>query len=177
MSAPLALAPPHTIRPFRGPIDTVQTMLSQIRGPRGEQSVYVRSVAESIVRGLTDKCYLSEILAVRNWVATRCRYANDPATVEFVRDPQRMCEEIAEYGRTVVDCDEMASLIATLCQQLGREAQLVVVGFGRPGVFSHVFARVEEPKTKSWVVCDPVAGINEGRMLRRVKTWRAFPID
>lgn len=177
LSAPLSQSPPHTIRPFRGPMDTVQTMLSQIRGPRGERSVLVRSMTEHVVRGLKDKDYLSEILAIRNFVATHCRYTNDPRHVEWVKDPQRMVEEITAYGRCVIDCDEDASLIATMCEQVGRETQLVVVGFNGPNQYSHVLARVREPKSRQWIVCDPVAGISEGRMLRRVRSYKIFPVD
>lgn len=173
----LALSPPHTIKPFRGPETTIETMREMAKGPRGERSVLVRSVTESVVRELQPKDYLSEILAVRHFVATRCRYLNDPLTTEFVKDPQRQVEEILARGKTTVDCDEMALLIATMARQLGREADFVTVGFGLPGRFSHVFARVLEPRSNAFIVCDPVAGIGEAAMLRRVKTYKIWKID
>ena len=176
-AAPISQSPPHTLRPFRGPLDTVGTMLSQIRGSRGERSVKVRGMSEDVVRGVQDKDYLSEILAIRNFVAERCRYTNDPLTTEWVKDPERMVDEIGAYGRTVTDCDEMASLICTFARQCGREAQLVIVGFGAPNQYSHVFARVLEPKSRTWIVCDPVAGISEGKMLRKVRTHKIFRVD
>lgn len=174
---PLAQSPPHTIRPYRGPLDTIDTMLQQVRGPRGEQSVYLRTMTEEVVKGLTDKDYLGEILAIRNWVAEHCRFLNDPISVEYVKDPQRIAEEIQARGRTGVDCDEIASLIAAMCAQVGRQSQFVVVGFGRPGHYTHVFTRVKEPKSGDWIVCDPVAGTNEYRMLKRVKTYREFNVN
>lgn len=177
MYGPLALSPPHTLAPFQGPQTTIATMIQLAKGERGERSVYCKGVAESIVRQLQPKDYLSEILAVRYWVATHVRYVNDPLTVEWVKDAQRLLEEIGAHGRTVADCDEIALLIAVLCRQLGRETEFVTVGFGLPGRFSHVFTRVLEPKTQRWIVCDPVAGIGEASMLRRVRAHKIWPLD
>lgn len=354
------MAPPHQIRPFRGPEDTIRTMVGLVKGQRGEHSVYLRSLTEQVVRGLQDKDYLGEIIAVRNFVAERVRYMNDPLTLELVKDPQRLAEEISARGRavgdcfpegtmvvrrgisraesvpieeiklgdkiwglndwttveavawkgplsvlsvplhgtirggsqggpllltadhkvyawkckqhdfdernlamralgeeiacfcplagrveervrvrdlipgmllsqpgrkpghfnqdpdypaypnaiavsdtprafstfpcwdiqtsdhrvwlpehdvTVSNCDDIASISAAMFRQLGREAQFVTVGFNRPNHYSHVFTRVKEPKSQRWYVSDPVAGSDEGTMLRRVKTYRVWTID
>jgi transglutaminase-like putative cysteine protease len=122
------------------------------------------------------KDYLSEILAIRYWVAEHVSYKNDPLTVETVSDPQRVIEEIARYGKAKADCDDGATLMSTLFRQCGREVELVTVGFGRPNKYSHVFTRVQEPRTKRWIVCDPVAGTKESTMLSRVTTWKAWRI-
>jgi hypothetical protein len=53
----------------------------------------------------------------------------------------------------------------------------VVVGFGEPGQYSHVFVRVQEPRTSQWIVCDPVAGTDERGMLDRVTTWYTVSCD
>ena len=334
----LALAPPHTIRAFRGPEDTIRTMVGLVKGQRGEHSVYLRSLTEQVTRGLQPKDYFSEIIAVRNFCTERIRYMNDPLTLELVKDPQRLAEEIVAKGKavgdclpvgtrllaqvsngaatmpiegvavgskiwglggwttvqaivskgvmpvdrvrvshdfsflatnghkvyvqkckrhdeacdcplaertearirisdlragmaltqpthlpthngvaqavsgaavthvqqiehavaelpcwdiqtedhrvylpaadvTVSNCDDIAALSAAMLRQLGRNAQFVTVGFGKPGHYSHVFTRVQEPKSQKWFVCDPVAGTDEGTMLRRVKTYRFWTID
>jgi hypothetical protein len=176
--SPLDLSvPPHTIGPFRGPIDTVGTLRKQVLGPRGERSIVVYQQTEQIVRGLQPKDYASEILAIRNWVATHVRYKNDPLSVELVSDPQRLVEEIHKHGRAVGDCDDIAGLMATMMRQLGREAEWVTVGFQVGAPHSHIFTRVLEPKTHTWYVCDPVAGTDEQAMLGRVKSWKIWRID
>lgn len=153
-------------------------MLAQIRGPRGERSVKVRSLTEKVVGGVQPKDYLGEILAIRNFVTEKCRYLNDPLTTEWVKDPERIADEIMAQGQSQVDCDEMAQMIATMARQCGREAELVIVGFGpSKNSFSHVFARVKEPKTNQWIVCDPVAGSDEAKMLRRVTTYKIWRTD
>lgn len=154
-------------------------MRKAVLGPRGERSIRVRSFAEWCVRGLQDKDYLSEIIAIRNAVAAHVRYVNDPARVELVKDPERIVEEIEATGRAVGDCDDIATFIATLASQIGREAEFVTVGFNasQPGNYSHVFPRVKEPKSGVWIVCDTVAGTQEARMLARVTTFQIWRID
>jgi hypothetical protein len=177
MRGRLDQAPPTTFGTFRGPETTIEYMRKAILGPRGERSVLVRSVTERIVQDLWPKDYLGEMLAIRNYVASHVRYLNDPLSTEWVKDPQRMIEEIQAQGRCGADCDEICSIIVTMCRQVGREAEAVTVGFGAPEQYSHVFARGREPKSGKWLVLDPVAGTDEAKMLRRVTTWRAWRID
>jgi hypothetical protein len=176
MSA-LQAAPPTTYAPFRGPETTVNEMRRAILGPRGERSVRVRSFTENVIRGLQPKDYLGEILAIRYAGAEFLRYTNDPASVEWVKDPERIVEEIDATGLAIGDCDDQTTFIATMLRQIGRRVELITVGFGIPGSFSHIFPRVEEPKSGQWIVCDPVAGTRESRMLSSVTTWKAWRID
>lgn len=173
---PIADAPPTTIRPFSGPADTVRTMIAAIVGTRGEQSTLVRSVKDHIIREVQPKDYLSEILAVRHFVHEKCKYSNDALGVEQVQDAERLCDQIVKYGKVVGDCDDCAVLMATLCRQLGREVEIIIVGFGRPGSYSHVFVRVKEPKSGKWIILDPVAGTDEASMLRRVTTYQIWKL-
>ena len=174
---PIADSPPTTIKRFGGPADTVREMIRQVRGPRGVQSTLVRSLKDHIVRDLQPKDYLSELLAVRNFVAEKVRYSNDALIVEQVQDPQRLAEQIVQHGRAVGDCDDIANLISALTLQLGRETEFVIVGFGRPQVFTHIFVRAKEPRSGKWIVLDPVAGTDEESMLRRVTTYQTWKID
>jgi transglutaminase-like putative cysteine protease len=152
-------------------------MRRQVLGPRGERSIVVYQATENVVRGIQPKDYLSEILAVRNWIATRLRYKNDPLSTELVNDPQRLVEEIAKHGRAIGDCDDIADLAATMIRQLGREARWATVGFQHGAPHTHIFTIALEPKSNTWVVIDPVAGTQEHVMLSRVKSWRTWRID
>lgn len=174
---PPSAAPPFTLGKFFGPETTINKMRELCLGARGERSIVLYQLTEHVVRGLQDKDYLSEILAIRNFVAERMRYKNDPLAMETISDPQRLAEQILQYGRATADCDDEALLMATMFRQVGREAEFVTVGFGAPNHFSHVFARVKEPKSNKWIVTDGVAGTREGAMLGRVTTWKAWKID
>lgn len=173
----LQAAPPTTYAPFRGPETTIIEMRRAILGSRGERSVRVRTVVEMVTRALQPKDYLSEIIAIRNFVAESVRYMNDPASIEWVKDPERLIEEWEATGRATGDCDDKATLLATMLRQLGREVEIVTVGFGLPGSYSHVFPRVKEPKSGQWIVTDTVAGTREATMLRSVTTYKIWRID
>lgn len=174
---PLALTPHHRISDFRGPVDTLKGMVRAIQGPRGEQSMLVRSTTEQVIGRIAPKDYIGEISAICNWVAEKVIYTNDPLHVELLKDPERLCEEIQARGHARGDCDDIGTLIATMCLQVGRNSQLVVAGFGAKGSYSHVFARVQDPRTSQWIVCDPVAGSDVGGMLRKVTTYEIWSCD
>lgn len=173
-----------TVSPFGGPEHTLRSMVSHAIGDRGEKSFPVRQFAESVVRHVEPKDYLGEILAVRNVFVQRApagrmplfRYTNDPRHVEMIKDPQRMVEEINEYGSTICDCDEIAMMAATMCLTLGREVEFVGLGFS-PGKLTHVAARVKEPKSGKWVFVDAVAGPKEREAASRAKHIVFWSLD
>lgn len=169
--------PPYMLDRFDGAPDTMRAMVRMVQGPQGEMSMLVRRTTEHVVRDLHPKDYLGEILAIKNWVTTNCRYTNDQLHVELVQSAERMIKDVLEYGKAVTDCDDMAVLIATMALQVGRHAQFVVVGFGgQAHDYSHVFARVQDPKS-SWIVCDPVAGTGEREMLKRITNYEIWDCD
>lgn len=169
--------PRRSLRGFSGHPDTLREMKKAALGERGEQSFFVRSMTERVVAGLQPKDYLGEILAIRYWVTEHVRYVNDPLHLELVKDPERMMREVVAHGQCSADCDEIALLIATMCLTVGRVAEYVVAGFGNPGEYSHVFARVKEPRSGQWIVTDPVAGTDERGMLERVTTSYVVSLD
>lgn len=173
----LAANPPHHLSGFNGHPDTLRAMVAAAQGPRGERSMFVRSVTERVVGQVQPKDYLGEILAIMHWVTESVRYKNDPLHVEMIKDAQRLMEEIQTQGYGIGDCDDSATLIATMCLQVGRVAEFVVAGFGEAGQYSHVFARVKEPRSGAWIVGDPVAGSDPRGMLDRVTTFYVVSLD
>jgi hypothetical protein len=168
---------PMMLSGFTGAPDTLRAMVEAAQGPRGEKSLVVRSMVEQIVQGLQPKDYVGEILAIRNWVAEYVRYVNDPQHVELVKDPQALVEEYLRDGVAHGDCDCMACCIGSMHLCLGRDAQFLPVGFGQPGHYSHVFERCMEPRTKTWIICDPVAGTREREMASRITTYQIWSLD
>lgn len=166
-----------SLRPFHGAPDTLEQMRQNAWGLRGEKSFAVRRLAEEVVRDVWPKDYLGEILAIRNFCTPRIRYTNDPLHVEWVRDPEALAERIRVDGVVLADCEEIAQMIATMALALGRRADFVVVGFGKRGQFSHVFSRIQEPKTGQMIITDPVAGTDERSMADRVTTWQEWSLD
>ncbi len=179
MLANVGAVPKFSLGKFTGTEDTLRMMREYALGPEGEQNIRVRQWTEAIVRSVAPKDYLGEILAIRAWATSPViRYTNDNRHTELVKTPFRIISEIEQFSVSLVDCDDIATLIATMCMQVGREVSFVIAGFGAPGEFSHVFARAREPRSKQWIVCDPVAGPNELSMLRKAKSnYRIISID
>jgi hypothetical protein len=141
----------------------------------------VRQMAEDICQGLRSKDYLSEILAIHNFVWSRTRYMRDPKTVELIRAPYVVCAQIARGETPNLDCDDMAALIGALCLAVGCEVRVVTVAFRhmfyqKERQYSHVFCEAREPKTGAWIVCDPVAGLDATKMLRRVVAFKVWQV-
>lgn len=171
--------PPAKVTAYRGVEDSIRLMKKHLLSARGGQAPEVRFVAESIVRDLSAKDYLSEILAIRYWVNEHIPYLRDPTHVEWMRDPVALLADIKKYGKVRADCDEYGQLCAALWLGVGNRVQITPVGFApKPAQESHVFVRCLIPKTKdAWIVCDPVAGTREAEMLTRVKQFRIISLD
>jgi hypothetical protein len=164
--------------PFRGTDATAKLMRDYARGDEGEKNFRVRQWAEMIVKDVPPKDYLSEILALRAWcVSPWCRYTNDARHVEQCKTPLRMLGEIESAGVTLVDCDDIATLLASFAMCLGRECEFVMAAFERMGQYTHVFVRIKEPRSGSWIICDPVAGTREAEMARSIKRHAVLSVD
>jgi len=177
LGIPYLATRPTSLSGFTGSPDTLREMVEAAQGDRGERSMVVRGMLDEIVAQLQPKDYAGEVVAVRNWVAEYIRYSNDPLHVELVKSPQTLIEEVIERGVGVGDCDDIACTIATLCLQLGRVCQFIPCGFGEAGHYSHVFTRVQEPRTGRFIVCDPVAGTDERQMCDRITTYQIWSLD
>jgi hypothetical protein len=157
-------------------------MIEAALGSEGERCYKVRAWAERITRRVAPKDYLSEILSLRAWatpdpVFGQLRYTNDQQHVELIKTPWRVLTEIESAGRSLVDCDDIACLLASLGMAIGRKASLVIAAFGGNQQYTHVFARLLEPRSGKWIVVDPVAGSKELEMLRSVSSYRVYPVE
>lgn len=168
--------------PYGGVAHSIDAMLQATEGPRGATAPAVRFLAEHIVRDVAAKDYLSEVLAIRYWVNAHVPYLRDPATVEWLRDPLALIDEIKATGKggklgiVRADCDEIAMLCASLAMAVGNECDFIPVGFSPGGPPTHVLTRVHVHKSPAPIVIDPVAGTREAKMLGTIKTFKAYPI-
>ncbi len=78
------------------------------------------------------------------------RYVSDPRAADYFTGPARLLEECAQ-GACSADCDESATLVATLAAALGFKAGVRAWGpaSGREG-FTHVYAVAAYPKKGPW---------------------------
>ena len=165
--------------PYRGAPQTIEVMRRAVRDAQGK--LIVRQYAEAICRGLDSKDYLSEYLAIYYFVLGHTRYMRDPRTVELVRAPWIVLEEIAAGQRPNLDCDDLSVLIAALCMAVGGRVRFATVAFQNAfykGVrqYSHVLAQASEPRTGRWITLDPVAAEKTRSMMRRVVAVAFWPV-
>jgi hypothetical protein len=181
-----------TTVPYGGTEHTVATMIQLAKGavdPRqmvmqslqGERSVPVRRFTEQIINNVRPKDYTSEVVAIGKWWGNAGRYTRDPLHIEMLRDVPTLIND-ALAGRLACDCDEFAEAIATCCMTIGARCQFVTVGFtprlvGEPPVYTHVWTRAQDPRSKVWWVLDPVAGRRTSDMLRRIKQWAVYEVQ
>lgn len=168
-------------RPYSGVEDTVREMKRALLGPRGAQSAKVRELAEWICEMISPKDYLSEILAIRHFWLARAPYMRDPLTVERVRDPEAIVDQVRASAAGVVriDCDEITLACCACWMALGNDVNFITVGFDPPPAQeSHVFGACIVPKTKprARIIVDPVAGTREASMLTKVKQYRVISL-
>lgn len=165
--------------PFRGAPQTVALIKKYALESQGKPSV--RLLAEEIVSGLGPKDTLSEIAAIYYYVIGHVRYANDPRTVELVRSPELIIDEIFRGKTPSLDCDDLVTFEAALLLSLGREVRVVTIAFQNikykgQAQYSHVYLQVKEPRTSRWITLDPVAAEDTATMLKQGKAIKVWPL-
>ncbi len=123
---------------------TVRKMMDIALGAYGSRSPRIRAAAINIVReaGVREKDYYGEILAIHNWIKKNIRYVKDPVNQETLSHPEELL-----FNTRAGDCDDMSVLEIALLGALGFKAWPITIGL-RPGMYSHVFVRVQVPPGK-----------------------------
>lgn len=120
------------------------------------------SAARSIVFMEPAKDAVAEASALYRYVRDSVRYVQDVLGVETLATP------IITLHTRSGDCDDQATLLATLLESIGYPTRFVVAGYSDPGIFEHVYLQVcidgewiscdtTERETFGWDAPDPVA--------------------
>lgn len=149
--------------------DTVRAMKALVI--RGRRNMALRRLVEQICANLAEGDYTGEVLAINNFVKQRVRYMRDIDGVELVKTP----EETLRSGSG--DCDDIATVLATLLTLAGNPVNFVIAAFqvvgGQPQ-FSHVFVEVMTPNGP--IVLDPVANRDTRKMINNMKSKIVIPV-
>lgn len=145
-----------------------------------------RQLAEAVCEGLDSKDYTSEYLALYQFWLQRTRYMRDPRRTELVRAPYIISRQILAGHRPSVDCDDAATWLAAAVLSVGGLPEFLTVAFAnlyyddgaghRERQYSHVLTRALEPRTRAWILLDPVAAEKTPQMVRRIKASKAWSI-
>lgn len=114
----------------------------------------VRELAASLVSSLPQYDRLGEVKALHAFVRDSIRYTNDPVNTELVQTP------VATLQMGVGDCDDKATLLATLLESIGRPARYRAVAIGPSNDLSHVLT--ETRLGKGWLPLETIEPVPVG---------------
>ena len=165
--------------PFKGSEQTVSDIIKKALAAQDNFSV--RQIVEDICRDLRSKDYLSEMLAVYHFVLANTRYMRDPKTVELVKNPVFTVGEIRNGKIPQLDCDDLTVLLAAMLLSLGCGIRIATVAFKHAFYagqrqYSHVFVQAYEPRSKTWITLDPVAGEKTKTMMSRAVAVKIYNV-
>lgn len=171
--------PPVSKMDYYGAPQTIEVMRRSIL--EDADHFDTRQLAEAVCEGLDSKDYLSEYHALYFFLLQRTRYMRDPRRTELVRAPWVISRQILAGHRPSIDCDDMSNWLCAAIVAVGGRVDLVTCAFQRIYFegrvqHSHVFSRALEPRTKSWIVLDPVAAERTPEMLRRIVDASTWPV-
>lgn len=113
----------------------------------------------------------AQVAQLRGWLETHVTFLPDPYGVELLRTPDYLLNVIQLEGHARGDCDDVATLAASLGMAAGHPARFVLYAFGEHLPFSHVFCELYT-MCRGWVELDVTrpAQIPPGMEVARVET-------
>lgn len=172
----------HLIKktPFLGSPQTVNLIFKAAL--QSQNHYIIRQLVESICKNVRSKDYLSELLAICHFVCAKTRYMRDPLTIELVKAPWLVADAIIKGNIPQLDCDDITAFLAALLLAAGCKVRVLTVAFRHAFYkgerqYSHVFVQAYEPRSKTWVTLDPVAGEQTKKMLSRIAAAKIYNLE
>ena len=115
---------------------TLNLMRQLVR--RYKKSIPLRQLAFSIIDEVPgDKNFAAQVKAIHRFVRSNIRYVRDVNGVETLQTPIKTLE----FAKG--DCDDQATLIATLLETIGHPTRFVAIKLKTFGPFVHVYAETK----------------------------------
>ena len=113
----------------------IQQTLNVMKGLVRKYKAFLplRNLAVQMTQHLASKDWRGQVGAVQSWVQRNIRYIKDITDIETLSTPEVMLQIRAG------DCDDQATLTATLLESIGHPTGFVAIGF-TPGEYDHVYA-------------------------------------
>lgn len=140
----------------------------------------IRHLAATAATDAGPKDYLGQIAALYKGITERWwRYTFDPQGTEFVfLDGPRLFRMGLGSGKKkgYGDCDDITAVAGALLRSIGMDVQICTTAPPySPYIFTHVFLRTKPPKSREWIVFDPVVypkhGLGYLTPHRRIAVW------
>ncbi len=124
---------------------TLREMRRLVNEHKTDPVVLQRAV--SAVYTVPQKDELAEVDAIFRFVRDSIRYVRDIVGVETLCSPDKTLE------RRVGDCDDQATLLATMLEAVGYPTRFVVAAYRHPRELEHVYLQVFA--AGEWIDADP----------------------
>lgn len=127
-----------------GNLQTIKIMSRAAHAYKGHPKV--RQLAKAIIRyyDIPSHFYYNEALAIGQFVQEKFRYIRDCADIEQVHDPLTMIDWL-ERDIAIADCDDQATLAATLLLSIGHIPYFRAVRYNSFfGPYNHIYTVVYE---------------------------------
>lgn len=106
----------------------------------------IRYLSAGLIQNIDAKDYVEEVNTIFKFVQTNIRYTLDINDVETIQMPVNTLE--FGYG----DCDDMATLLASMLESIGHPSRFAAVGFGPVNEFDHVI--IQTLVGTRWIALD-----------------------
>jgi transglutaminase-like putative cysteine protease len=130
---------------YRGMLQTIRVMRDLVRRYRVHPDI--RRAATSVLFLTPEREGSTRARALYEWVRDHVRYVPDVLDVETLTTPDKVLQTL------IGDCDDQATLLATLYESVGFPTRFVVAGYTEPGIYEHVFLQVLSSGV--WFDADP----------------------
>jgi transglutaminase-like putative cysteine protease len=139
-----------------------------------EKTPIVFRTASILVKGLTSD--VDAVQKIYNFVQSKVRYRTDKPYSEIFTAPYRMLRDIQMLGYASGDCDEIATLSASLLKSIGYKVRFVITNTttAKTEQFNHIFTQVWIPSMRRWVNFDPTKRdreLGETSPFKRIKVY------
>lgn len=149
----------------------VAKMAEYVREYSGHPDVV--KFARELVRNAKAQDLTDEAKKVYKFLLAHTRYVRDPSRRELIQTPELMVRDIKETGLTQGDCDELATLTATLLEAIGHSTRFVFGAFDLG--WQHVWVEDLDAKHKKGLMLDLAERLSLGKVLRFDK-YGTYPI-
>ena len=151
----LAAAHPQTLKAIPDGIPGIRATLAHMSQYVREykKDPLIKNLARELTLHLPQKAFRAEAQALFEFVRDQIRYQWDIADVETVQTP------LVTLEARVGDCDDKATLLATLLESIGHKTRFMAVGLTL-GQVEHVY--VETKVGADWVPMDATEPVPMG---------------
>jgi transglutaminase-like putative cysteine protease len=126
---------------------TVRQMRSLVKSER--ILPFIINKAVGVIHFAVQKDELSEIDALFKFVRDNVRYVKDVAGLETLSTPTMTLQ------RMVGDCDDQATLLATLLESVGYPTRFIMTAYQQNQEYEHVYLEVFSSSRNMWFPLDP----------------------